>query len=202
MFSQEEVLADAHKAMASHDGTVADSLVVERVDSESSSESVIESLCQEVFYPVHEDKDWLKKMTSQSQEAPTTAASRKRSISPASSAPACKRQSLRLYDKEKEKEREETALGDDDANFEPQEEVEPEQEMEQDPRSSSTEERSSPPVPSTSKKRKPLLTPKERFKGKVFQVTDMYYFHSSAAVSFTNFVFTISLPSTYIRRPP
>ena len=165
VFTEEEVLADANKAMSIHDDVVPDSLIVERVDSSSSfssNDSVLKALCDDVFYPVHEDKDWLKKMMTESEVASAAPTSRKRVISRASSVVGSGRKTLRLYDQEKA----EPTRGDDED--EQLEFEDTETGMEQEPSSGSSEQLS--PQPSTSKKSsKPLTTPKERFKGKVFQ---------------------------------
>ena len=148
VFTEEEVTTEAHRALANHPQAEPNSLIIERVsDSQSRKDSLLDALFrEEEIYPVEEDKDWLKKMTT--SENPTTertaaTATRKRALSSESSVRSGKRRSLRLYDKEKEK----------DTKAEKEEDVQPD------------------PMPSTSKKSsKPLLTPKERFKGKVFQV--------------------------------
>lgn len=187
VFPEEEVWASAAKAMASHSGVVEDSLNIGRVESDSGSDDAfIEQMHDELFYPVLEDKDWLMKMTTESEEPRP---SRKRSIPPASSAPQTKRTSLRLYDKEKE-EKERTT----------QEQVQLEDDstadaaMDCDPTSSSTEEEGSTeeehsptPKASTSKSsKKSSETPKQRFKGKVFQVTYKCLFDTTVASSLTN----------------
>ena len=177
VFTEEEVKACADKAMASHSEAVPNSLIIERVDSDSSSDEAIQQLYDEVFYPVLEDKDWLRKMTSESEEPP---ASRKRTIPPASSAPHSKRASLRKYDKEKEQEQE---------PFDLQDEFAADADMDCGHRSSSSseEEDSTSPKPSTSKSsKKSSLTPKQRFKGKVFQVTDICLLDTTVASASTN----------------
>ena len=170
VFTEEEVLADANKAMSIHADVVPDSLIVEKVDSSSSfssTDSVLKALCDDVFYPVHEDKDWLKKMTTESEVSQAAATSRKRVISTASSAVGSKRKSLRLHDQEKA---EPTGGDEEDEQLHFEDTATG---VEQEPSSGSSEEVS--PQPSTSKKSsKPLTTPKERFKGKVFQVNAIH----------------------------
>lgn len=164
VFTEDEVLEDAKKAMASHSEVVPNSLIIERVESDSSTDDVIQQLCDDVFYPVVEDKDWLRRMTSDSYEAPI---SRKRALPPASSPPKTKRSSLRLHDKEKE-----PATQAKEAGLQLDDDFAPDVDMDSGPSSSSSEdEDSTSPKPSTSKSsKKSKLTPKERFKGKVFQV--------------------------------
>lgn len=172
VFTEDEVFADAQKAMASHSEVVPDSLIIERVESDSSSDEVIQQLYDDVFYPVLDDKDWLRKMTSESEEP---LASRKRSLPPASSAPHSKRASLRKHDKDKAPEPAPVHL---------QDEFAPDADMDFGSRSSSSsEEEDSPsPKPSTSKSsKKSSLTPKQRFKGKVFQVTAKCFLHTAVA---------------------
>ena len=111
-----------------------------------------------------QDKEWLKKMTM-SDNPPAT---RKRAVSSESSVSSAKRRSLRLHNKEKAT----TTQG------RCAEEVQPdpipsgtEEDVQHDPIGSGTADVQHDPMQSTSKKsNKPLLTPKERFKGKVFQV--------------------------------
>ena len=95
-------------------------------------------------------------------------ATRKRAVSSESSVSSAKRRSLRLHNKEKAT----TTQG------RCAEEVQPdpipsgtEEDVQHDPIGSGTADVQHDPMQSTSKKsNKPLLTPKERFKGKVFQV--------------------------------
>ena len=189
IFTEEEVRADALRAVGYHVDAVPDTLVVQRRGPDSSSstnDSYDEALNVDQPYPLLKDKDWLKKMT-QSEEGTAKSASKRRALDISSPSPE-KRRSLRLYDKEKEKEKEETGLGDDDADFEPQEEVEPQppqpstskqEEVEPQPPQPSTSKQEEvepqPPQPSTSKESSTTskTTPKERFKGKVYQVRNI-----------------------------
>ena len=151
VFTEEEVTTEAHRALANHPQAEPNSLIIERVsDSQSRKDSLLDALFrEEELYPVEEDKDWLKRMTTSEKPGTDTTLTRKRALSSESSVRAGKRRSLRLYDKEKEK----------DTSTKPENEEDLQPDVQPDP------------MPSTSKKSsKPLLTPKQRFKGKVFQV--------------------------------
>ena len=205
VFTEDQVRADAQRAVGFHKDAVPDTLVIEQRDPDSSSssnDSYDEALNVDRPYPLLKDKVWLKKMT-QSEEGTAKSPSKRRGLAVSSPSPE-KRRSLRQAGKDIDPSPTEVqpdpgdsepqpstskASQPDPGDSEPQpstskasqpdpgdsepttvgdEEVQPEQ---QDARTSSrTEERSSPPVSSTSKKSKPLLTPKERFKGQVFQV--------------------------------
>lgn len=155
VFTEEEVSAEAHRAIANHPDAEPNSLMVERItDADERKDCPLEAYySEEEIYPLLEDKDWLKKMTS-SDDAPTARAATRKRAAPESTVTSGKRRSLRLYDKEKEK-------SDEQAEKETEQDLPPD---DVDPE----------PKPSTSKKSsKPLTTPKERFKGKVFQVSNI-----------------------------
>ena len=116
VFTEDQVRAHADRAMGNHDKAVPGSLVISRVDSDSSMGSADE------LYPLLEDKDWLKKMTQIEQAPKRTGTKRKGSV-------LC-------------------------------------------PSQGQTEEEANPDAqPSTSKKSKEHQTDKERYKGKVYKVT-------------------------------
>lgn len=175
VFNEEEVIAEAHKAVANHADYVDNSLMIEKVSTlQSRKDDLITALFrEEELYPILQDKDWLRKMTASDTPTPTDP-KRKRGASSESSASAAKRRSLRLHEKEK------APLSKEDAEPVPgTSRAEPvpgtsraEAEVQTDAGLSGTQEQPVSPKASTSTGGK--QTPKERFKGKVFPVNDFF----------------------------
>ena len=160
VFTEDEVRADAKRAVANHEHTVPDSLVISRVDDRVSSMEYSEN----ELYPILEDKDWLEKMT-RIEEAPRRsqteeeAGPSEKNPSPQSS--TSKKSKKVMTPKARGSKRKASDVSPGPSQTEEEEEE------------AGPSQKELSPQPSTSKKSKKATTSaKERFKGKVFQVKD------------------------------